>query len=171
MGQHTTPSERIDELPVLIYWLKQMRVDMLLDQVLGPPHGNWEGLSYGELALVFITHTVMGCAHFLSPVEAWAARHLTSLSHALGQPIRAQDCTDDRLAVVLTKLGDAQTRPGEAIEAELGQHLVSAIVRVKYGNRRGLGYLIAGGHAREWPPPFWRRCSRPSLTKRSVTPP
>ena len=126
MGQHTTTSERIDELPLLIYWLTHMQVDVIIDRVLGTPHGNWEGLSYGELALVFITHTVMSCTHFLSPVEAWAAKHLTSLSHGLGKPVRAQDCTDDRLAVVLTKLGDAQTRPGEAIEAELGQHLIRA---------------------------------------------
>ena len=69
MGQHTTTSERMDELPVLIYWLKQMRVDVLIDTVLGPPHGNWDGLSYGEVALVFLTHIVMRCTHFLSPVE------------------------------------------------------------------------------------------------------
>ena len=126
MGQHTTTSERMDELPLLIYWLKQMQVDMIIDHVLGLPHGNWEGLSYGELALVFIAHMVMSCTHFLSPVEEWAAKHLTSLSQALGKPVRAQDCTDDRLAVVLTHLGDAQARPGEAIEAELGQHLIRA---------------------------------------------
>ena len=105
MGQHTTTSERLDELPLLIYWLKQMRVDVIIDSVLGPPHGNWDGLSYGEVALVFLTHVVMRCTHFLSPVEAWAAQHLTSLSQALGKPVRAQDCTDDRLAVVLGKLG------------------------------------------------------------------
>jgi transposase len=126
MGQHTTTSERIDELPLLIYWLKQMRVDVIIDSVLGPPHGNWEGLSYGELALVFITHVVMRCTHFLSPVEEWAAKHLTSLSQALGKPVRAQDCTDDRLAVVLSKVGEEQTRPGAAIEAALGQHLIRA---------------------------------------------
>jgi transposase len=126
MGQHTTSSERIDELPLLIYWLKQMRVDVLIDRVLGPPHGNWDGLSYGEVALVFLTHIVMRCTHFLSPVEDWAGQHLTSLSQALGKPVRAQDCTDDRLAVVLGKLGNAQTRPGEAIEADLGQHLIRA---------------------------------------------
>jgi len=126
MGQHTTTSERMDELPLLIYWLKQMQVDMIIDHVLGLPHGNWEGLSYGELALVFIAHMVMSCTHFLSPVEEWAAKHLTSLSQALGKPVRAQDCTDDRLAVLLTHLGDAQTHPGEAIEAELGQHLIRA---------------------------------------------
>jgi transposase len=126
MGQHTTTSERIDELPLLIYWLQQMRVDVIIDSVLGPPHGNWEGLSYGELALVFITHVVMRCTHFLSPVEEWAAKHLTSLSQALGKPVRAQDCTDDRLAVVLSKVGEEQTRPGAALEAALGQHLIRA---------------------------------------------
>jgi len=126
MGQHTTTSERIDELPLLIHWLKQMRVDVIIDSVLGPPHGNWEGLSYGEVALVFLTHVVMRCTHFLSPVEEWAAQHLTSLSQALGKPVRAQDCTDDRLAVVLTKVGEEQTRPGDTIEAELGQHLIRA---------------------------------------------
>ena len=129
MGQHTTSSERIDELPVLIYWLKQMRVDVIIDKVLGPAHGNWDGLSYGEVALVFIAHMVMRCTHFLSPVEAWAAQHLTSLSQALGKSVRVQDCTDDRLAVVLSKLGrvgEEELRPGDTIEAELGQHVIRA---------------------------------------------
>ena len=83
MGQHTTTSERMDELPLLLYWLKQMRVDIISDSVLGPPHGNWDGLSYGEVALVFLIHIVMRCTHFLSQVEEWAAQHLTSLSQAL----------------------------------------------------------------------------------------
>jgi transposase len=126
MGQHTTTSERIDELPLLVYWLKQMRVDVIIDSVLGAPHGNWDGLSYGEVALVFLTHIVMRCTHVLSPVEDWVGQHLTSLSQALGKPVRAHDCTDDRLAVVLSKVGNAQTRPGDAIEAELGQHLIRA---------------------------------------------
>lgn len=126
MGQHTTTSERIDELPLLIHWLKQMRVDVIIDRVLGPAHGNWEGLSYGELAVVFLAHLVMSCTHFLSPVEAWAETHQVSLSQALGRPVRAQDCTDDRLAVLLSKLGDEPTCPGQAIEAELGQHLIQA---------------------------------------------
>jgi transposase len=126
MGPHTTTSERIDELPLLIYWLKQMRVDLIIDSVLEPPHGNWDGLSYGEVALVFLTHIVMQCTHFLSPGEDWVAQQLTSLSQALGKPVRAQACTDDRLAVVLSKVGNAQTRPGDAIEAALGQHLIRA---------------------------------------------
>jgi len=128
MAQHTTTSERIDELPLLVNSLKQMRVDTVIDRVIGPPHGNWQGLSYGELALVFLTHTIMSCRHFLSPVEEWTRQHLVSLSQALGKPVRAEDCTDDRLAVVLSKVGDAQSAAGERIELELGQHLIRAYV-------------------------------------------
>ena len=82
MGQHTTTSERLDELPLLVYWLQQMRVDVIMDSVLGPPHGNGDGLSYGEVAWVFLTHMVTRCTHFLNPVEEWlgpvhpAIRHL-----------------------------------------------------------------------------------------------
>jgi transposase len=111
---------------MLVYWLKQMQVDVIIDSVLGAPHGNWEGLSRGELALVFIAYVVMNCTHFLSPVEAWATQHLVSLSQALGKVVCIQDCTDDRLAVLLSQLGDEQTRPGEQIELKLGQHLIRA---------------------------------------------
>jgi len=103
-----------------------MQVDVIIDRALGAPHGNWEGLSYGELALVYLAYVVMRCSHYLSPVEAWVAQHLTSLHQALGKPVRVQDCTDDRLAFLLGCLGDEQTHPGEQIELELGQHLVRA---------------------------------------------
>jgi len=111
---------------VLVYWLKQRRGAVSSDRVVGAPQGKWGGVSYGAVALIFITHIVMRCTHFLSPVEAWAAQPLTSLSQALGKPVRAQDCTDDRLAVVVSKLGAEQTRAGDTIEAELGRHLIRA---------------------------------------------
>ena len=41
-------------------------------------------------------------------------------------PDYAQDFTDDRLAVVLSQLGDEATCPGEQIEREMGQHLIRA---------------------------------------------
>ena len=126
MDPHQTTSERIDNLPLLIYWLKQMQVDVIIDRVLGPPHGNWEGLSSGELALVFVAYVVMRCTHFLSPLQAWAGKHLLSLSQALGKPVREQDFTDDRLAVLLSHLGDETSHPSESIELALGQHLLRA---------------------------------------------
>jgi len=126
MDQPRTTSERIDDLPVLIYWLKRMQVDVIIDHVVGPPHGNWDGLSYGEVALVFVAYVVMCCIHFLSPMQEWASKHLVSLRQAMGKPVREADFTDDRLGVVLSRLGDDATHPGEQIELELGQHIVRA---------------------------------------------
>ena len=126
MAEPRTTSERIDSLPLLIYWLKQMQVDAIIDRVLGPPHGNWQGLSYGEVALVFVAYVVIACTHFLSPMEAWARKHLQSLSQALGKPVRAEDFSDDRLAIVLSHLGAEATQPGVQIEQELGQHVLRA---------------------------------------------
>ena len=101
-----TTSERIDNLPVVIYWLKRMQVDVIIDRVLGPVHGNWAGLSYGEVALGFVAYVVLCCTHFLSPMQAWASKHVVSLSQALGKPVREADFTDDRLSVILSRLGD-----------------------------------------------------------------
>src|SRR3990172_228113 len=103
-----------------------MQVDVIIDHVLGPAHGNWEGLSYGEVALVFVAYVLMCCSHFLSPMQEWASKHLLSLSQALGKPVREADFTDDRLGVILSRLGDGAMQPGEQIELELGQHLVRA---------------------------------------------
>ena len=113
MELHKTTSERIDHLPVVIYWLKRMQVDVIIVRVLGPGHGNWEGLSYGEVALVFVAYVVLCCTHFLSPMQEWASKHLISLSQALAKPVREADFTDDRLGVVLSRLGDEATQPGE----------------------------------------------------------
>lgn len=126
MNSLVTTSERVDELPVVVHWLKQMQVDVVIDRVLGPAHGNWRGLSYGELAVLFITYTLMRCTHFLSPVEGWIAEQENSLCQAFGKPVSPSDGSDDRLAVLLARLGDDKTRPGEQIEMELGRHLVRA---------------------------------------------
>jgi hypothetical protein len=61
LDQIKTTSERIDDLPLLIHWLKRMQVDVIIDDVLGPAHGNWAGLSSGEVALVFVAYVLMCC--------------------------------------------------------------------------------------------------------------
>jgi hypothetical protein len=44
-----TESERADDLPVIVHWLKQMEIEKLIDQEFPSPHGNRQGLSYGQL--------------------------------------------------------------------------------------------------------------------------
>jgi hypothetical protein len=42
--------ERVDEIPLILHWLKVMRIASIIDSV-WQSHGNWQGLSYGQLAV------------------------------------------------------------------------------------------------------------------------
>lgn len=53
---NNTTSERVDDLPVIVHWLSQMQIQFLLDQKLPTPHGNRQGLSYGQLAVLLLTY-------------------------------------------------------------------------------------------------------------------
>jgi len=117
-------SERIDDVPLLVYWLLQMHIDKIIDAVLGPPHGNRQGLSYGQLAVVLIAYILTECNHFLSPVRDWVLARRACLSQALGHPIGDTDFTDDRLEDLLDAVGPDEV--GEQIEMQLGQHLIRA---------------------------------------------
>jgi transposase len=124
MTTSTITSERIDDIPLLLHWLREMHVDTIIDAVLDPPHGNRQGLSHGHLTVVFLAYILSTCNHFLSPVRDWVAKHHHCLEHALGQPIRETDCTDDRLEDLLDALGADQA--GERIEEQLDRHLIRA---------------------------------------------
>ena len=117
-------SERIDDIPLLMRWLLDMHIDQIVDNVLGTPHGNRQGLSYGQLAVVFVAYILSQCNHFLSPVRDWVSKHQHVLTQALGCPIRDTDFTDDRLQDLLDALGDDAV--GEQLEEQLGQHLIRA---------------------------------------------
>ena len=117
-------SERIDDVPLLLQWLLDMHIDQIIDAVLKSPHGNRQGLSYGQLAVVFVAYILTECNHFLSPVRDWVTRHQHALTQALGCPIRDTDFTDERLADLLDAVGRDEV--GEALEEQLGQHLLRA---------------------------------------------
>lgn len=125
MSRPTVTSERIDDIPLLIYWLQRMHIGTIIDAVLGPPHGNWQGLSYGQLALVFTAYILTECNHFLSPVQDWVRDHRLCLSRVLGCPVRDTDFTDDRLEILLDHLGESEVI-GAQIEAQMGQHIIRA---------------------------------------------
>jgi len=117
-------SERIDDLPLLIQWLLNMHIDTIIDAVVKPPHGNRQGLRYGQLAVVYIAYILTTCNHFLSPVRDWVAQHQHVLTVALGWPLQVNDFTDDRLEDLLDAVGEETV--GEALETQLGQHLIRA---------------------------------------------
>jgi transposase len=117
-------SERIDDIPLLMRWLLDMHIDQIIDRVLGTPHGNRQGLSYGQLAVVFVAYILTECNHFLSPVRDWVSKHQQALTQALGCPIRDTDFSDERMEDLLDALG--RDAVGESLEEQLGQHLIRA---------------------------------------------
>lgn len=104
-----TGIERVDDIPLLLAQLSKMGVASLLDEHF-PVHGNWQGLSLGEVAVVWLASILSEGDHRLSVVQGWAAGLLMTLRVCLGRPsLRALDVSDDRLGLVLERLGGEDT--------------------------------------------------------------
>ena len=118
-------SERIDDIPLIVKWLKQMDIPKCIDQKLSPPHGNHKGLSYGQLSVLLLTYIITQSDHRLSAVEPWVETHRKILELSTGWSIGKKDTTDDRLARVVEELG-LQSQARQEIEVKLGRHLIRA---------------------------------------------
>lgn len=103
-----------------------MQIEALINQELPPPHGNRQGLSYGQLAVLLLSYIITQADHRLCAVESWVKQHHQTLELATGWKIADKDATDDRLADLLSVLGSSQHQAREAIETFLGQHLIRA---------------------------------------------
>lgn len=58
----TIDSERIDDVPLLMHWMLEVHIDRIIDSAIGAPHGNRQGLSYGQLAVVYEDRKATGAA-------------------------------------------------------------------------------------------------------------
>lgn len=118
-------SERIDDIPLIVEWLKQMEIAKCIDQKLKEPHGNHKGLSYGKLSVLLLTYIITQSDHRLSAVEPWVEAHRKILELSTGWSIGEKDASDDRLARVVEELGK-QSEARLEIEVKLGRHLIRA---------------------------------------------
>ena len=75
MSQTRTSSERSDDIPLIIYWLRELKLPELLDEALPSPHGNRQGLSYGQLSVVLLNYIITQSDHRLCAVEDWVKQH------------------------------------------------------------------------------------------------
>ncbi len=96
-------TERVDDIPLLLTHLQRMGVPSLLEQHFHQ-HGNWQGLSAGWVATIWLAHLLSQGDHRLNQVRPWAATRLLTLRTCTGQPVQPLDLTDDRLASVLCML-------------------------------------------------------------------
>jgi len=104
----TTPPqfthERVDDVPVLIHLMTEvLGFHTALDQ-LWPRHGNWQGLSLGQVMVTWLAHILSECTHTMSHVQDWANRLPHTLGQLLGQDLRETDLSDDRLSEVIRVL-------------------------------------------------------------------
>jgi transposase len=117
----TATHERVDAIPAIIAYLKQMRVAEFLD-IHFPTHGNWQGLSLGWTTVVWLAFILSEGDHRLYRVEPWVKEHLRTLRRCIDIKVRPRDLADDRLATILDYLCVAE-RWG-ACERELNESVL-----------------------------------------------
>jgi transposase len=105
----TITNEQVNSLPLLLGIIIDMGIRDLIDTHVSP-HGNWEGASMGTVLSIWLSHILQERDHRLVTVRDWAADRVQTLNTLLDIRLRDTDCTDDRLATVLTLLGDPTTQ-------------------------------------------------------------
>lgn len=118
-------SERIDDIPLIVEWLLQIEIGKYIDQKLEKPHGNYQGMSYGQLSVLFLTYIITQSDHRLCAVEEWVEAHRQILELSTGWSIGEKDTSDDRLARVVEELGK-QSQARQEIEIKLGRQIIRA---------------------------------------------
>ncbi|MDR3490733.1 MAG: IS1634 family transposase [Gammaproteobacteria bacterium] len=113
--------ERIDDIPLLLAQMRKLQLAELLDNEF-PMHGNWEGLSLGNIVQVWLAYILSEGDHRLNHVESWAEGLLVTLKKCLGRDVVSLDFSDDRLSRVVDFLG--QDEPWDTFEGNLGQTLI-----------------------------------------------
>lgn len=111
----------MDDLPVLIERLKQMKVAEIIDEAVGAHH-LWEGMSKGLTSLVWLAHIMMTGDHRKVHVRRMLNGCRESLSKVLGLEVRESEFNDDRLARILQALG--QKEHAEEIERKMNTHCI-----------------------------------------------
>ena len=116
--------ERVDELPILIEWVRRLHVVEIIDK-LWHPATQWQGLSYGQLSLLFIVYVIHQRSHCLSRMEDWVSEHHQVLEECTGWSIRDKDATDDRLGHLLGQLGSSEANR-ETFQRAMSSHVIQA---------------------------------------------
>src|SRR5439155_5159869 len=104
----TLRHERVDDVPLILGMAQRIGLVTVLDRHLGR-HGLHRGLSNGQLAVGWLAYILSQADHRKSAVRAWAHGMPHTLEHLLGHPIRAVECSDDRLGGVLYRLSEDAT--------------------------------------------------------------
>ena len=98
-------SERVDDIPVIIGVVKQLKMAEVVDRCIGT-HGLQQGLSNGWLTVGWLAYILSQADHRKAAVREWAHDLPHTLGQLLGQPLREVECSDARLGGGLRRLSD-----------------------------------------------------------------
>jgi transposase len=105
----TITTEQINSLPLLLGIITDMGIHDLIDTHI-TPHGNWQGASVGTAVSIWLSHILQERDHRLVQVRDWVADRRQTINRLLDIRLRETDCSDDRLASILTLLGEPATQ-------------------------------------------------------------
>ncbi len=125
------------------------------------PHGNWQGLSPGEVMSGWLTYILSEGDHRLNQAEAWAQGRQHVLRPFLNSALQGNDFRDDRLAIVLDLLSEDENWVG--FEAALNRRTLRVYAlerrRVRLDTTSASGYwavsengLFQFGHSKDHRP-------------------
>ena len=109
-------TERVDDIPLLLAQMRKIRLAEVIDEHF-QTHGNWQGLSIGQVTVGWLSYILSEGDHRMNQVEAWAEKMPVTLNAGLDAEVRALDFSDDRLAAVLDEF--SQDEEWESCERSL----------------------------------------------------
>jgi len=104
-------TERVDDIPVLAANMEKMGIATLVDEHF-QTHGNWGGISLGQVCCGWLAHILSEADHRMNHVQPWAEKRGETLRGCFGGAVSAQDFTDDRLEIVLDELSEDESWAG-----------------------------------------------------------
>lgn len=160
----TYTTDLLDDLPLLLGLLRQLRLDVILETHMGT-HGNTGrqmAVGNGVAVLVWLVYLLSAGDHRKVVVADWVARYAEVLSAALGTPVTAADFSDDRLSTLLSRLQRPACWLGveEALFGRMLMIYAPGVERLHLDATTGYGYhtpqddgLMRFGFAKSGTPP------------------
>src|SRR5271165_882940 len=100
----TVHTEVLGDIPLLLGIIRELKIAEAIDASV-PMDGHWAGISVGTLASVWLCYLLSTQDHRLVAVREWVMARQETFNRLLGVTLRDTDCSDDRLAIMLTQLG------------------------------------------------------------------
>ncbi len=101
--------EPLDDIPLLLGIIQEMGIRELIDGCVKADR-HWQGASIGTVISMWLCYLLSRQDHRLVAARDWVVARQELFKRALDIQIRETECSDDRLAIILSRLGQAETQ-------------------------------------------------------------